>query len=135
MKDSVNTSKTNGSQWLFELKYGAEKSFQFREGIKGRQPEDFIFDDHLINLAGKLAVAKLRLNTGLLGAEVSVTPISDEPNSVCGRLIGYDLDKATITLRSKSNSVKIPFCEFQLDDATLISSTLLELETDREYKL
>lgn len=131
----VNTSKTNGSRWLFELKYGAEKSFLFREGIKNRQPEDFIFDDHLRNLAGKLAIARLRLDAGLLGAEVSVTRTSEVPDSVSGRLTGYDLDKATITLKSESSRVKVPFCEFQLDDAALISFTLLEFETDREYKL
>ncbi len=134
MTEQEDRRKTNGARWLFQLRYGAEKAFQFGACIKGRKPEEFIGDLDLARLAGKLAIAKSDINRGLLGAEVTVIPLTEGSEPINGSLTGYNLDIASITLGTGRNRVKVQFCQFHQDQNVLTWSELVELETDRPYK-
>ena len=135
MLEIDETIKINGSRWLHTLMYGAEKALLFSDRIKNRRPDDFILDKNLHKLAGKLVLTKSILDNGLLGTEVSVFSISEEVSPINGKLSRYNLEKATISLKAGSKNITVKFGELIFDGVTLSSTSCIELETKKPYKL
>ncbi len=134
MEILTDSTKENGVKWLFELMYGAEKSFLLSRYVQYQKPRELVLNSDAQKLAYKINNTVDNLDTFLLGKQVTICPITNEYGSITGILSGYDLDHSVIALGRGVNKVRINFAKIELDGSTIKSSKLILLETNQPYK-
>ena len=133
METLAKTNRDNGAWWLFELLYGAEKTFLFNN-TRRRNTLDLVLNEQSRLLAQKIKQTIFNLDLNLIGSEVTVEPLSKEYEPIDGILTNYNLQRATITLGEGRERVRLNYGKFVLENSFVRSTGLIVLSTDQEYR-